>query len=141
MELFSNLEHKIRNIFLAGILTIVPIAVTFLVLNFIFTKVDPIFQPLVIRIIDLVPFLKGRVTYIPGLGIVMTIIAVFLVGLFVKNILGQKLINFGEKILDKIPVVRSVYSSSKQFMQAVSLTSQDGFRKVETIHASGFPYQ
>jgi uncharacterized membrane protein len=130
MELFSNLEHKIRNIFLAGILTIVPIAVTFLVLNFIFTKVDPIFQPLVIRIIDLVPFLKGRVTYIPGLGIVMTIIAVFLVGLFVKNILGQKLINFGEKILDKIPVVRSVYSSSKQFMQAVSLTSKDGFRKV-----------
>jgi uncharacterized membrane protein len=131
MELFSKLEHKIRNIFLAGILTVIPIAVTFLLLNFIFTQIDPIFQPIILEIIDLVPVLKGRFTYIPGLGIVMTILAIFLVGLFVKNIIGQKLVQLGERILEKIPVVSSIYSSSKQFIQAVSLTGQeDGFRKV-----------
>jgi len=130
MKLFSNLEHKIRNIFLAGILTIVPIAVTFLVLNFILTKTESVFQPLVIRIIDLIPFLKGRITYIPGLGIVLTMIVIFLVGLLVTNIIGQKMVNLGERILEKIPIVRGVYSSSKQFMQAISLTSRDGFRKV-----------
>lgn len=130
MKIFSNLQHKVRNIFLAGIFTVIPIAVTFLVLSFVFTKVEPIFQPMVIRIIDLVPFLKGRVTYIPGFGIAMTVIVIFLVGLFVTNIIGQKMVKLGERILEKIPIVRSVYSSSKQFMQAASLTSRDGFRKV-----------
>ncbi len=130
MGLFSEIKRKIRNIFLTGIFTVVPIAITFWLLDFIFTKVDPIFQPIIIKIINLVPFLKGRFTYIPGLGIVMTMMAIFLVGLFVRNIIGQKLVELGEWIVEKIPVVRGVYSSSKQFMQAVSLTSGDGFRKV-----------
>ena len=130
MGLFSEIKRKVRNIFLTGIFTVVPIAITFWLLNFIFTKVDPIFQPIIIEIIDLIPFLKGRFTYIPGLGIVMTVIAIFLVGLFVRNIIGQKLVELGEWIVQKIPVVRGIYSSSKQFMQAVSLTSNDGFRKV-----------
>ncbi len=130
MALFSEIKRKVRNIFLTGIFTVVPIAITFWLLNFIFTKVDPIFQPIIIKIIDLVPFLKGRVTYIPGLGIVMTMVAIFLVGLFVRNIIGQKLVELGEWIVQKIPVVRGIYASSKQFMQAVSLTSNDGFRKV-----------
>lgn len=130
MEIFSQIRHKIRTIFIAGTLTVVPIAVTFFLLNFIFNSVDPIFQPMFIKIIDLVPFLGGRITYIPGLGILMTVVFIFLVGVFVTNIIGQKLVILGENILKKIPIVRSIYSSSKQFMQAVSLTGKDGFRKV-----------
>lgn len=130
MGLFSRIKRKVRNIFLTGMFTVIPIAITFWLLDFIFTTVDPIFQPIIIDIIDLIPFLKGRFTYIPGLGIVMTMVAIFLVGLFVKNIIGQKLVELGEWIVKKIPIVRGIYSSSKQFMQAVSLTSSDGFRKV-----------
>lgn len=129
----SSIKSKIRTIFLAGTLTVVPVAVTALLLNFLFANVDPIFQPLIIWLIDLVPFLKGRVTYIPGFGILMTILFIFLVGVFVTNIIGQKLMLLGERILDKIPLVRSIYSSSKQLMQAVSLTSNDGFQKVILI--------
>ena len=130
MEIFSRIKHKIRTIFLAGTLTVVPIAVTFLLLTFVFKKVDPIFQPLIIRIIDLIPFLGGRITYIPGLGILMTVIFIFMVGVFVTNIIGQKLVELGERILERIPIVRGIYSSSKQFMEAISLTGQDGFQKV-----------
>ena len=126
----SKIKSKIRTVFLAGTLTLIPVAVTFLLLNFVFTKVDPIFQPLIIKIIDLIPFLGGRITYIPGLGILMTLLFIFLVGVFVTNILGQKLVMLGEKILEKIPLVRSIYNSSKQFMQAISLSGSDGFKKV-----------
>lgn len=51
---------------------------------------------------------------IPGAGIVMTVVFIFLVGLLATNIFGKKLVTLGEAMVDKIPIVRSVYTGTKQ---------------------------
>ena len=58
-----------------------------------------------------------------GMGVLATILLVYLVGLVVSNFLGQKLLGAGEKILTKIPLVREVYAPVKQVVQMALMTS------------------
>ncbi len=131
--MWSKIRHKLRNTFIAGLLTILPIFVTFFMLGFLFKKIDSLSQPLVQQLLSQLPFLEYKGNTIPGLGIMLTILVVFFTGLFVTNVMGRKLMGLGERILEKIPLVRSIYGASKQFLQAVSLSSQDSFSKVVLI--------
>ena len=82
-----------RRIF-AGLLAIVPIAVTFWILKFLFSFLDGLAAP----------FLKSFGIAIPGLGIILTLIFIFLLGLLVTNVLGRTLFHWGERLLAKLPV-------------------------------------
>ncbi|MDP7565966.1 MAG: DUF502 domain-containing protein, partial [Candidatus Marinimicrobia bacterium] len=92
-----------RRIF-AGLLAIVPIAVTFWILKFLFSFFDGIAAPILNQIgIE-----------IPGFGIILTLVIVFFLGLFVTNVLGNTLFNWGERILSKLPIVNTIYNTIKQ---------------------------
>lgn len=66
---------------------------------------------------------------IPGLGVLLTFLVVLLTGMFAANIIGQRLVQFGERLLARIPVVKSLYSSVKQVSDTLFSSSGQAFRK------------
>jgi uncharacterized membrane protein len=66
---------------------------------------------------------------IPGLGVVLTFLVVLLTGMLAANIIGQRLVQFGESLLARIPVVKSLYSSVKQVSDTLFSSSGQAFRK------------
>lgn len=66
---------------------------------------------------------------IPGLGVLLTFIVVLFTGMLAANIIGQRLVQFGESILARIPVVKSLYSSVKQVSDTLFSSSGQAFRK------------
>jgi len=67
--------------------------------------------------------------HVPGMGAVMTLVIVFLTGLFATNLLGARLVNVWHVILHRIPVVNSIYSSVKQISDTLFSSSGQAFRK------------
>ncbi|MDP6033778.1 MAG: DUF502 domain-containing protein [Candidatus Marinimicrobia bacterium] len=108
-----------RRIF-AGLLAIVPIAVTFWILKFLFSFFDGIAAPILNQI--------G--VEIPGLGIILTLVIVFFLGLFVTNVLGNTLFNWGERILSKLPIVNTIYNTIKQITSAFTGSAVKSFQQV-----------
>jgi uncharacterized membrane protein len=67
--------------------------------------------------------------YIPGMGVVLTLLVVFFTGLFTANIIGQRLVRYGEKVLARIPVVNSIYNGVKQVSDTLFSPGGQAFRK------------
>jgi len=119
------LGTKIRRVFLAGIFTAIPVYITYKILEVIFQFMDQFLAPVV------QPTIRHYLGFnIPGLGLVMMIITLFLLGLFVTNFLGRALYGYFEKILLRIPVVSSVYNFTKQIVQTFSPEQRSAFLKV-----------
>ncbi|MCH8328720.1 MAG: DUF502 domain-containing protein [Candidatus Marinimicrobia bacterium] len=114
-------SYRLRRIFLAGILTAIPIYITVQVLQFLFGFMDRILAPYLERLIG---------THIPGLGLLMMLISLFLLGLLVTNFLGRRIYTWFEKLLLKIPLVSTIYTTSKQIVQTFSPENRDSFREV-----------
>ncbi len=110
-----------RRIFLTGILTAIPAYITIQLLQFLFRFMDRILAPVVTRFIGF---------HIPGLGLVMMVIFIFLLGLLVTNFLGRRLYAYIENFLQKVPVVSTIYNTSKQIVQTFSPDSRKAFEKV-----------
>ncbi len=113
----------------AGILVWLPIGVTVFLLRILIGLMDRtlLFLPEQFRPESLFGF------GIPGLGFVLTILVVFLTGIFAANIVGRSMVNFWESVLDRIPVVRSVYSAAKNFAEIVFSDSSNSFKQVLLI--------
>ncbi|MBM3319543.1 MAG: DUF502 domain-containing protein [Candidatus Eisenbacteria bacterium] len=103
--------RKLRSLFLAGILVIVPVIATVLALRLLFHSVDNVLGPWI-----------GRVLHrqIPGLGLAATILLIFLVGLLATNFLGRWLIAVGERVFGSVPLVRSIYSAAREIVHALA---------------------
>jgi len=112
--------QSIKTRIFAGLLAIVPIAVTFWILKFLFTFLDSLASP----------FLKKVGIEIPGLGIILTLLFIFVLGLFITNVLGKTLFNWGEKILAKLPIVNTIYNTIKQITSAFSGSTVKSFQQV-----------
>ena len=67
--------------------------------------------------------------HVPGMGVVMTLVIVFVTGLLTTNLIGARLVNFWHEILHRIPVVNSIYSSVKQISDTLFSSSGQAFRK------------
>jgi uncharacterized membrane protein len=67
--------------------------------------------------------------HVPGMGVVMTLVIVFVTGLLTTNLIGARLVNFWHDILHRIPVVNSIYSSVKQISDTLFSSSGQAFRK------------
>ena len=131
--MFKGFKRRVRNVFITGVAVTIPIAFTLFILNFLFKTLDnslsPVFTVILIKLGAPIP--DGY--RIPGLGVVMTIVVVFLVGLFTKNFFGAKLIQVGEMIVEKIPFVSNIYSGIKQVVTTIANTETQAFKKVVMI--------
>ena len=121
-KMFKHLRTKI----FAGILVILPLGITFLVLKFVFNALHSTLDPLMPKVS--IYFLQ-RDFSIPGLGIIGFFVLLYLIGMIATNVLGRKLIHWTDKLFINIPVVKNIYSSSKQLTDAFSTTKKGSFRQ------------
>ncbi len=116
---------RARASFFRGLVIFIPVAVTVWFVTVLFNMIDGIIAPLQ-------PVIEREIGMrIPGLGVVTFVIVVFLLGLISRFILGTLLLKAMEKIFTSIPLVRSIYSATKDLLQAFSLGKKGKtFRKV-----------
>ena len=119
------LKHLRAKIF-AGILVILPLGITFLVLKFVFNSLDSILGPL---IPDITVSLFRRAFPLPYVGLISFLLLLYLIGLITTNVLGRKMIGWGDRLFTAIPVVKNIYTSSKQLTDAFSATRKGSFRQ------------
>ncbi len=114
-----------KKYFITGLLIWVPLAITAWVLASIVRTMDQslLLLPSAIRPETLLGF------YIPGIGVILTLLVVILTGLITANIIGQRLVRFWEGVLSRIPVVKSVYYSVKQVSDTLFSSTGEAFRK------------
>lgn len=113
-----------RKWLLAGLLVIVPVAITVWVLQWIIGTLDQtlLILPEAWRPDRLIGF------HIPGFGVLLTLAILLAVGAVTSNFLGKKLVVWGDAILNRIPVVRSIYSSVKKVSDTLFSESGNAFR-------------
>ena len=115
----------IKRYFVTGLLLWVPIGITLWVLGVIVTAMDLSLALLPERWTP--RFFIGR--DIPGIGALLTLLVIFLTGVLTTNLVGGKLVEWGERLLARIPIVRSIYSSVKQVSDTILSPSGNAFRK------------
>jgi uncharacterized membrane protein len=106
---------------ITGLLVWIPLAITLWVLHLIVTSMD--------QTMTLLPPAIQPKYNIPGLGVLLTILIVLLTGVLASNIIGQRLLRVWERLLGRIPVVKSIYSGVKQVSDTLFTPGGQAFRK------------
>lgn len=124
-----SLLSKMRAYLIAGLLVTAPITITLwltvAIIGFVDKRVSSLFPP---QYSDYTSPLS-----IPGLGLVIVIGFLLLVGMLATNFLGRYFIRLGESILDRLPVIRSLYGATKQIFETVFASQSQAFRDVVMI--------
>jgi len=118
-----------RRYLIAGLLVWLPIGVTVFLVRIMIGLMDRslLLLPNQFRPENVIGF------GIPGLGFLLTIIVLLLTGVLAANFVGKSMVSFGERLLDRIPFVRSIYSATKNFTEIVFSGSGESFKKVLLI--------
>ena len=120
----SFLKH-LKGRFITGLFVVVPIGITIFILKFLFNFADGILGSYLDSILTV---LFDKQSYIPGLGMLTGLVVIYLSGLLATNVIGTRIIRWGDALLARIPVVNSIYSSSKQLTQ-VFKEGKSSYRK------------
>ena len=115
--------------FITGLLLWLPIWAVYIVIKFVFDLFD--------GTLSLLPIQYQPSTWlgfnIPGLGFIFTLVVVWVTGALTANFIGHWLINEWEKLMNKIPLVRTVYSTVKQLLNAFVKPKEESFRQVVLV--------
>jgi uncharacterized membrane protein len=111
MEQFMGLFRNPKRIFVTGLIVFLPVFVTGWLLKILFDALDG-------PVAGLIQAQLGR--RLPGLGLLLMLVAIFLVGMLASNIVGARLLRSFERLLMRVPVVRSIYGPAKQLFQAMA---------------------
>jgi len=128
---------SIRRYLIAGLLVWIPLGTTLFLINFAIKLMDKSiglitynYQPAVLLQRW---FQTAEPVQIPGIGAILIIIVVFLTGVLVANFVGRAFVGGWESLLDRIPIVRAIYSAAKNFAEIVFSDSSQSFKKVLLI--------
>ena len=121
---------RIRNYFLTGIVVVGPLAVTAWLIWSFTNWVDGFVRPFI-------PPAYRPETYlpwpIPGTGLVVAVLALTLLGFLTANLVGRSLVEFGESLLNRMPIVRPLYRTTKQIFETLFSKTGSSFRKVALV--------
>jgi len=120
----KNVSGLLKKYFVSGVLVVVPIILTYLVLKFLFDTIDGILRPVIGEVFGY---------FVPGLGIIITLLIILLAGLFTRNILGSRLYRIGDRLLVRMPIIRPIYSAAKQLIEAIAMPSAESFKEVALV--------
>ena len=119
----------LRKYFITGLLILVPLAITFWVLHAVIGAMD---QSLLLLPQAWQP--KALFGYhIPGLGTILTLLIIFITGLLAQNFIGNYVVAAWERLLNRIPIVNSVYSSVKQVSDTLFSSNGNAFRTAALV--------
>ncbi len=120
-------SKQVKRCFITGLVVLVPLAVTFFVVKWILIFMDGLLAPLVEGVM-------GR--YVPGLGVIATLVLILSVGFIASNIIGRKLVDFFEDFLLHIPLLSNIYKTLKQFFE---MFSSERYRDLKGVVLVQYP--
>jgi uncharacterized membrane protein len=127
---WAGVVSRIRNYFLTGLVVAGPGAVTLWLIWWFVTWVDNLVRPVI-------PVAYRPETYIPvnvpGLGLIIVFVALTLLGFLTANLVGSRLVGFGESLLNHMPIVRPIYRTTKQIFQTLFSGTESSFRRVGLV--------
>lgn len=131
IEAKPGVFRSLRNNFFTGIVIALPIAVTIWLLTWFVRVVDG-------RVLSLVPpefnpniWIKSATgVSIPGFGLIIAIIALWMLGVLASNFIGTSVLRFGERLLARVPLVSNIYNALKQIVTTVALQKERAFKDV-----------
>jgi uncharacterized membrane protein len=124
----SPFAQWLRRNFIAGFFVTVPLVISVAALVWIFQVVDGVMAPLYERML-------GRP--VPGLGLLTTIVLVFLAGVVASNVIGRRVLQRAEYYLLQVPVFRAIYAPIRQLISAFSPDNETGFKRVVLVSQEG----
>ncbi|MFW6369411.1 MAG: DUF502 domain-containing protein [Myxococcota bacterium] len=120
----GRFKHHLRRTLMAGVLLLIPTVVTIWVLYVVFSTVDALLGNLLASALGV---------RIPGLGLLLTLLLIYGVGLFASNVAGKKFIDWFEGLMQRVPMVRAIYRVSKELSLAFGKKEKRPFRKVVAL--------
>ena len=118
---------KLRSWFFTGLLVTAPVLLTVYITWAAINLIDG-------QVASLVPgFSELQFANVPGVGLVIGVLLITVIGAVAAGFLGRWIIKLGESILNRMPVVRSIYGASKQILETVISTQSDAFREVVLV--------
>jgi len=137
MSFLSEARQVLRAKFISGLLVVVPLILTFVLLRALVLSIDSLLRPVVIRALGPI--------YFPLAGLLITFILIMFAGFLTANVIGNQVVKTLESLILRIPLVRFLYGSAKQLVQAISVPDTKAFKSVvmveyprQGIHALGF---
>ena len=125
----ARLRSKLKTYFLTGLLVILPVFITGYIIWILIKAMDAVLKYIPPKYLP-ETYLN---IYIPGLGLILVVIIILVVGLLTRSIIGGKIVRFGEYIVDRIPIVRIIYTGVKQLLEAFFLQKRDAFKRVALL--------
>ncbi len=120
----ERVKGVIKKTFFAGLVVVVPIVITALALFWLFRFLDGFLNPLLYQMLG---------QEVAGLGFLIEIVLIFLVGLLATNVFGSRILKFFQDLLMRLPVVRNIYPTIRQIVEAFSSSSNSSFKKVVLV--------
>jgi uncharacterized membrane protein len=117
----AHLLARVRRVLIAGLVVLVPAALTLATLVWLFRALDGVLGPSIAELV-------GR--QIPGLGLVATVTIVAILGLVSRNVIGNRLVRAAESLVQGVPIARSLYSSTKGVLATLADRPADAFKRV-----------
>lgn len=117
----------VRNKFLAGILTLLPIYITYLLIRFIVGIAPDI------PYLKTIPFFSNNEVLASIIEFLVVLLVIIFIGLVVSNVVGKRLFAFFENIMEKLPLINTIYTSSRQIMQTLTMPGKGNFKQVVLI--------
>lgn len=127
----------VKRYLIAGLLVWLPLAVTIWVLHAVLGLLDGVFAWLLSGSQAILPAAAHppleMLKQVPGLGVIVMVLALLLTGMFATNIVGQWWLAQGSRLLNRIPIVKSIYSSVKQVSDTLFSSSGNAFREAVMV--------
>ncbi len=120
---------KLNTTFLTGLVTLVPIAATLYFLYWLAITTESLLGRAVRMVLP-------EQYYIPGTGVVVSLLLVFLTGLLMKSWLVRTIFSWWEGLLYRIPLIKSIYGSIRDLLSFISQSSDDEFQQVVTVETA-----
>jgi uncharacterized membrane protein len=123
-----KIQRHIRTRLISGLFVLVPLGITILIVRLLFGLVASVLNPLVALFLG--PKFAGIA---PVISVCTFVLLVYFVGVVTTRLMGQRMVGFGEKIIGRIPLVKSIYSASKQVIDLLSASNRQAFKSVVLI--------
>jgi uncharacterized membrane protein len=124
----SAFSKHLRARLISGILVLIPLAITIFFLNILLASLTSFVRPLLDQFLGKIP--QYAVTLI---ALFVTTLIIYFTGLVTNYVIGRRMIQLGERLLMKMPIIKSVYSASKQVVDTFSSTTKAAFKAVAFV--------
>jgi uncharacterized membrane protein len=135
-KIWRQLREAVRRYFVAGLLAVAPIGITFWAVWWIIRWLDNMLLPPLIRV--LLPGLQSTPNLPPLVGALFTFLVILLSGVIVRHFFGQELVRLGERLLSRVPIARGIYNGVKQLFEAI-VANNDQARSFNRVVLVEYP--